>query len=118
MPTYDLIPESAKLLRRMPFGNFFSFASERFRNTYHTFVRSHEEIFSGNKVLETRGYNRLASKLGVGLGGSVATVEASKFLYGITEEQDKAYQDLLVPPWSTNSAVGYYRDDEGNLFVL
>tara|TARA_R110002020_G_scaffold431932_1_gene642007 strand:- start:819 stop:5510 length:4692 start_codon:yes stop_codon:yes gene_type:complete len=115
MPTYDLIPEGAKALRRMPFGNFFAFAAERFRNTYHTFVRSHEEIFSGNKVLETRGYNRLASKLGVGLGGSVATVEASKLLYGITEEQDKAYQDLLVPSWSENSAIGYYRDDEGNL---
>jgi len=115
MPTYDLIPEGAKALRRMPFGNFFAFAAERFRNTYHTINRSREEILSGNKVLEERGIQRLASKVAVGFGGSTATVEASKLLFGVTDEVHKAYKDLLLPEWSQNSAIGYYRNDQGEL---
>ncbi len=115
MPTYDLIPKTAKELRRMPFGNFFAFAAERFRNTYHTINRSREEILSGNKILEERGLQRLASKVAVGFGSSAATVESTKLLYGVTDEIHKAYQDLLLPEWSQNSAIGYYRNDKGEL---
>jgi hypothetical protein len=115
MPTYDLIPDAAKALRRLPVGNFFAFSAERFRNTFHTYKRGIEEISSGNDVLAKRGFERLAAKTAIGLGGSTAVVESSKLLYGITEEQDKAYKDLLVPTWSKDGSIGYYRNDKGEL---
>ena len=118
MPTYDLIPVGAKALRKMPFGNFFAFAAERFRNTYHTFKRSRDEIFSGNKVLEARGYNRLAGKIGIGLGGGYAIGEGSKILYGVGEDIHRAYKDLLLPEWSKNSQIAYFRNEKGELMYF
>ncbi len=118
MPTYDLIPAGAKALRKMPFGNFFAFAAERFRNTYHTLKRSRDEIYSGNKVLEERGYNRLAGKIGIGLSGSYAVQESSKVIYGVTEDLHQAYKDLALPDWSKNSAIAYLRNDKGELLYF
>ena len=118
MPTYDLIPSSAKFLRKMPFGNFFAFSAERFRNTYHTLKRSRDEINSGNKVLEERGFNRLAGKIGIGLTGSYAVQESSKLIYGVTEDLHQAYKDLALPDWSKNSAIAYLRNDKGELLYF
>ena len=118
MPTYDLIPEGAKALRKMPFGNFFAFSAERFRNTYHTLKRSRDEINSGNKVLEERGFNRLAGKIGIGLTGSYAVQESSKLIYGVTEDLHQAYKDLALPDWSKNSAIAYLRNDKGELLYF
>mgnify|MGYP003665258761 FL=1 len=61
MPTYDMVPEGAKALRRLPIGNFYSFTAERFRNNYHTIMQGRKEILSGNDILVERGLNRRRS---------------------------------------------------------
>ena len=115
MPTYDMVPEFAKNLRKAPIGNFYSFFAERWRNNYHTVRQGIDEIRSGNEVLVTRGYQRLSSKLALGYMGAEGINEATKFAYGVTNEEEQAIRDLSLPFWSENSTLGFKRDAQGNL---
>ena len=94
-PTYNLVPLGARELRKVPiFGNFYSFHSERFRNTIETYKRGWYEINSNNKVLMQRGFDRLAGKLTYGAFGTTAVSAASRNLLGVTEEDDRNYKNL------------------------
>ena len=88
MPTYDMIPTGIKALRYSPYGNFFSFHVERFRNIFHTYKQGFEELNSGNKVLQQRGALRLGSQttLGTGVGAS-ATDYLTGNMSGLSEEE-------------------------------
>jgi len=119
MPTYSLVPPAAKALSKMPIGNFFSFHAEQFRNVYHTLIRSREEIFSGNQVLVERGYKRLAGITTIGLSGGVGLSEATKFAFGVSNEQDAAIKTLALPEWSKNSDIAYGRNPlTGELYYM
>ena len=88
MPTYDMIPTGIKALRYSPYGNFFSFHVERFRNIFHTYKQGFEELNSGNKVLQQRGALRLGSQttLGTGVGASAADYLTGN-MSGLSEEE-------------------------------
>ena len=118
LPTYDYVPAAIQTLKKAPFGNFYAFHAERFRNTYHAFKRSFEEIKSGNEVLRERGMQRLSAKLVYGLGGQQMISETSKLMAGVTEQENKAIRNLLLPEWSRNSEIAYFRDDKGNLTYM
>ena len=118
LPTYDYVPAAIQTLKIAPFGNFYAFHAERFRNTYHAFKRSFEEIKSGNEVLRERGMQRLSAKLVYGLGGQQMISETSKLMAGVTEQENKAIRNLLLPEWSRNSEIAYFRDDKGNLTYM
>ena len=107
MPTYSLVAPAAKGLRKLPIGNFFSFHAEQFRNMYHSLIRARGEIFSGNEVLVKRGYQRLAGATTIGLSGGVAMTEATKFAFGVSNEQHEAVKKLMLPEWSKNSDIAY-----------
>ena len=117
-PTYELVPFGAQRLRTLPFGNFYSFHSERFRNTIETYKRGWYEINSNNKVLMQRGFDRLAGKLTYGAFGTTAVSAASRNLLGVTEEDDRNYKNLYGKPWEKNSEWVYMTDNEGNLFYI
>ena len=117
-PTYELVSFGAQRLRTLPYGNFFSFHAERFRNTYETYKRSFIEIKSNNKVLMQRGFDRLAGKLSYGAFGTTAVSLASRKLLGVTEEDDRHYKNLYGKPWEKNSEWVYSTDKEGNLFYI
>ena len=119
MPTYSLVPPAAKGLRKLPVGNFFSFHAEQFRNVYHSFIRAREEIFSGNEVLTKRGYQRLAGITTVGMSGGIGLTEATKFAFGVTNEEHEAVRKLMLPEWSKNSDIAYGRNPAtGELYYI
>ena len=118
LPTYDYVPAQIQKLRGLPFGNFYAFHAERFRNTYHGLIRGVEEINSGNAVLRERGMQRLSAKMVFGLGGQQIVSEGSKLMFGVTEQEDTAIKHLMLPKWSRNSEIAYYRDDDGNLIYM
>ena len=117
-PTYELVPFGAQRLRTLPFGNFYSFHAERFRNTIETYKRGWYEINSNNKVLMQRGFDRLAGKITYGAFGTTAVSAASRNLLGVTEEDDRHYKNLYGKPWEKNSEWVYMTDNEGNLFYI
>ena len=51
MPTYDMIPAGFRALRYSPWGNYFSFHAERFRNTVKTYKQGYKEINSDNEII-------------------------------------------------------------------
>ena len=115
MPTYDLIAPGLQELRKLPIGNFFSFTAEQFRNNYNTTMRAAQELRSGNKVIQDRGMNRLASQVTSTYLFSKGLTDFSKLAFGISDEDEKAVRDLNLAPWSKNSALLFSRDNKGNI---
>ena len=115
MPTYDLVPAGFQELRGLPFGNFYSFFAERWRNSYHSLTQGLREVKSGNAELVERGYKRLAGQITVGYAGSEGVNQFSKYSFGVSDEEEKAIKDIALPLWSKNSTIGYQRDKNGNI---
>jgi len=115
MPTYDMIPDGFKLLRYSPYGNFFSFHAERFRNTYHTYKIALEEIKSGNSILRNRGYRRLASQITIGQGGSIAVASSSMYHTGISREEDTHIKNLFKKDYHGDNFVYDIKNNTGEL---
>jgi hypothetical protein len=115
MPTYDLIAPRLQELRKLPIGNFFSFTAEQFRNNYNTMMRAAQELRSGNKVIQDRGMNRLASQVTTTYLFSKGLTDFSKLAFGISDEDEKAVRSLNLAPWSKNSALLFSRDNKGNI---
>ena len=115
MPTYDLIAPGLQKLRQLPIGNFFSFTAEQFRNNYNTFMRAGQELRSGNKVIQDRGMNRLASQITTNYLGAKGIEDFSKLAFGISDEDERAVRDLNLAPWSKNSSLLFSRDKDGNI---
>ena len=118
LPTYELVPATARQLRKLPIGNFFSFHAERFRNTVETYKRAIQEIFSGNEVLMNRGLDRLAGKIVYGALGYEGLNQGTKLLFNVSDEDEKNYKDLAAPPWAKNSNFVYFKTPEGKLYYL
>ena len=115
MPTYDLIAPGLQRLRQLPIGNFFSFTAEQFRNNYNTFMRAGQELRSGNKVIQDRGMNRLASQITTNYLGAKGIEDFSKLIFGISDEDERAVRNLNLAPWSKNSSLLFSRDKDGNI---
>lgn len=115
MPTYDLIAPGLQELRKLPIGNFFSFTAEQFRNNYNTTMRAAQELRSGNKVIQDRGMNRLASQVTTTYLFSKGLTDFSKLAFGISDEDEKAVRSLNLAPWSKNSALLFSKDNKGNI---
>lgn len=115
MPTYDLIAPGLQELRKFPIGNFFSFTAEQFRNNYNTTIRAAQELRSGNKVIQDRGMNRLASQVTTTYLFSKGLTDFSKLAFGISDEDEKAVRDLNLAPWSKNSSLLFSKDNKGNI---
>ena len=99
----------------MPFGNFYSFFAERWRNSYHSLTQGLKEVKSGNAELVERGYQRLASQIAIGYAGAEGVNQFSKYAFGVSDEEEQAIKDLALPFWSKNSTIGYQRDKDGNI---
>ena len=118
MPTYDMVPAAYKLLRYSPVGNYFSFHAERFRNTYHTYKQSVKEISSDNKVLNTRGWQRLGAKTTVGTFGGLAVPYGSLKLSGVGEDEDKYIKSIMKKDYHGDNWVYDTHDKTGDLLFV
>ncbi len=101
-PTYSLVPEAIKQLRRVPLvGTFVSFPAEVVRTAYNTVELAVKEL----KDPKTRniGKERLTGIMAAAtLTGGAAIATAN--MYGVTDEEDEAIRRYL-PPWSKNSIL-------------
>jgi hypothetical protein len=118
MPTYDMVPAAYKLLRYSPVGNYFSFHAERFRNTYHTYKQAVKEISSDNKVLNTRGWQRLGAKTTVGGFGGLGVSYGSLKLAGVGEDEDKYIKSIMKKDYHGDNWVYDTHDKTGDLLFV
>ena len=100
MPNYNLVNKRLKQLRRAPIGDFLSFPAEMIRTSLNLGKYAIQDIKSGNPVLMRQGFKRLGMMSVVALGGDAA-VTHSRNVFGITEEQEKAINEV-VPPYQRN----------------
>tara|TARA_R110000851_G_scaffold42549_3_gene105717 strand:- start:62 stop:1582 length:1521 start_codon:yes stop_codon:yes gene_type:complete len=107
-PTYDQVPPWIKDLRKRPFGNFVAFPTEMIRNTKNSVMLGLEEIYSGNRVMATRGMARLGSTVTVagGFGGGAVGLSALGLSYitgkdkiGYSREEVDAFKS--IQPYSS-----------------
>ncbi len=117
-PTYSLVPEAIKKVRRFPLvGTFVSFPWEVFRTLSHSLELTHSELNNPNPKVKKIGAQRLA---GLATAASVvpAVAAASRFLNGIDDETDERIRRFM-PPWSKNSNLVYLgRNDEGKVQLV
>ncbi len=115
MPTYDMIPSGFKLLRYSPFGNYFAFHAERFRNTFHNYKQAVNEIKSGNDVLKQRGWRRLSGQITVGQTGSLIVSGSSMYHTGVSKEEDGHIKNIFKQPYHGNKFIYDIQDKSGTL---
>jgi hypothetical protein len=69
MPTYSMVPDTIKMIRVLPIGNFVSFPAEMTRTSYLSMRTSLREIATDDPVLREMGYRGLMGQF-ITLGGA------------------------------------------------
>ena len=113
MPNYNLVPKFYKGLRYAPIGNFMAFPLEMIRNSKNIAKYAWKDA-SGQTAKELgitdpdaiRTLRNLGLKRAAGMTTAVvagdAAVEQSKQLFGISDEQERAFNKTL-PSWARNT---------------
>ena len=137
MPTYSMVPEAIKQLRRIPFiGNFMSFPAEIIRTSGNIVDRGLREMSfkalneAGDSIIpgltreqalrlqrEVRaiGAQRVSGYVAMATMAPIAAKEASHSVLGITPEQEELMQQN-APFWAKGNQLMYISapDKEGN----
>ncbi len=112
-PTYSLVPQGVKNLRRFPLvGTFVSFPAEVIRTTGNMMRLMTQEISSPNPRIRVIGAQRLAGMI-VAMTATAGMAGASRFIAGMTKQDDTDAREFM-PPWSKNSDVIWVGESEGN----
>jgi hypothetical protein len=109
-PTYSLVPEIVKKLRRLPTNApFVSFFSEVFRTTFHSMRIAKEDLSDP----DTRAIG-MQRAVGMVMAQGVMKVlyEVSKYLTGFDDDDDE-YLRRLLPSWSQFSNIFHLPSEEG-----
>ena len=120
MPTYSMVPDTIKMIRALPIGNFVAFPAEMTRTSYLSMRTSLREIASNDPVLREMGYRGLMGQF-VTLGGASM---AAKGIYGavtgVSEELMDRYRRYVAPEFQRNSNLIAVTkpNDEGEFKVV
>lgn len=109
-PTYSLVPEIVKKLRRLPTNApFVSFFSEVFRTTFHSMRIAKEDLSDP----DTRAIG-MQRAVGMVMAQGVMKVlyEVSKYLTGFDDDDDE-YLRRLLPSWSQFSNIFHLPSEDG-----
>lgn len=110
---YSMVPKAVKAIRDIPVvGNFPSFTYELFRTNFNLLKLAAQEL----KDPRTRpiAAQRIAGILAAYAGTGAATT-ASRWINGITRDEDNDYRKFM-PPWSQNGQIVYLnKGDKGKL---
>jgi hypothetical protein len=137
MPTYSMVPEAIRALRRIPFiGNFMSFPAEVIRTSGNIVDRGLREMSfkaldnAGNSLIpglsrdaalrlqrEVRaiGAQRISGYVSMAIAAPIAAREAAHGVLGITPEQEQLMQQN-APFWTKGNQLMYISapDEKGN----
>tara|TARA_R100001594_G_scaffold37406_2_gene67674 strand:- start:124 stop:5379 length:5256 start_codon:yes stop_codon:yes gene_type:complete len=116
IPNYDMVPNGIKQLRKLPFGNFFSFPAEMVRTSANIVRQGLLESISNNGEIRKRGFKRLGGFMGAGLLGAEGASRATQTLSGVTDRSVDAMRHLLEAEYSQYTNQLYIRDSEGSLY--
>jgi len=110
-PTYSLVPEAVKKLRRFPVvGSFVSFPAEVVRTSKNIGLQIAKEL--KNPATREIGLERGAGALTAALGTTIIATQMRQIM-GVTNQQDKDNRRFM-PPWSENSNIMYAGQSKNN----
>jgi len=114
-PTYSMVPESVRWLRRFPgAGTFVSFPWEIARTTGQQFRIVREDLAAGRTSMAAR---RMVGMATAGAGASAVGMTLMA-MFGIDDEEDEAIREMAAP-WQRNAQFAYMPpDEEGNIRYL
>lgn len=103
-PTYSMVPEGFKWLRRFPLtGPFVSFPAEVARVGWHTLTLAAKEL--KDPATRSIGAERLAGIVGASTL-TTAIAAWTRHINGISRDEDEDLRQFM-PPWSQNSQIAY-----------
>jgi len=101
-PTYSLVPEGVRQLRRFPLtGTFVSFPAEVIRTTYHSIMQAKGEL--ANPRTRAIGAQRV-SGLAVMATATTGIAAAFRVLLGVSADDDRDLRNFLAP-WQVNNQL-------------
>lgn len=110
-PTYDLAPQFVKDLKAVPFlGQFMTFSAAMARTVKRVSERAVQDIKSGDKFLQHRGYMTMGRMAAVVAAPSALAI-ASALACGISDEEEEALRASL-PAWQRNATLVFLGKDE------
>jgi hypothetical protein len=115
MPTYSLVPELIKQIRRFPLvGAFVSFQAEIVRGAGNTFAQTRQEL--ADPELRGIGLQRVA---GMMLAATItaAMTAAARYLVGVTDDEDKDLRRFMAP-WTENSQIIHLGDNGKQVYDI
>ena len=121
VPNYSYVSDFVKGLRKFPLGNFVAFPAEIMRtgmNIIDTAIKeiNYSVVINGEtiKPFAARGRQRLMGMAITTAAIPLGTIEATKTLYDITDEERNAMR-RYVADWSKNSTLIPFKDKDGNM---
>jgi len=121
VPNYSYVSDFVKGLRKFPLGNFVAFPAEIMRTGTNIIDTALKEINYtikvGDKIIKpfaARGRQRLMGMAITTAAIPLGTIEATKTLYDISDEEVNAMK-RYVADWSKNSTLIPFKDEDGNM---
>jgi len=118
MPTYSELPGAVKLLRKLPPGNFISWASAMLKVGGEGVKVALRETSSDMPEMRQLGLRKLIGLFTTYGGAGYAIDGLAENLTGVTSEQIKAYKRSFAPDYNKNASISPYSPIKDNILKI